>query len=215
MSSSSLPRPLSPQQPQGSPQQPTSSPFTPAFGSEFPVTSLPQPPSSLPPLPQQLREPVSCPLTKTGDKRTVYYMNSFLGCKYYASCSVNNHIVTVMIDTGADCSCFPPALLNGAPVVKMEDSVRIFGFHASSEPHIVDEMVPLELNFEPGKINANFMVCETANNIPIIGADILRSNVGISIDTSSDLLTVKHDVIHVKPSIRSSKKEYLRRKKWE
>ena len=118
-----------------------------------------------------------------------------------------------MIDTGADCSCFPPALLNGAPVVKMEDSVRIFGFHASSEPHIVDEMVPLELNFEPGKINANFMVCETANNIPIIGADILRSNVGISIDTSSDLLTVKHDVIHVKPSIRSSKKEYLRRKR--
>ena len=92
-----------------------------------------------------------------------------------------------MIDTGADCSCFPPALLNGAPVVKMEDSIRIFGFHKSFEPHIVDEMVPLELNFELGKINANFMVCETANNIPIIGADILRSNVGISIDTSSDL----------------------------
>ena len=204
--------PPSPQQPRPSLQQHPDSPFTPVFGS-VPLSSPPSPRPS--PWPPPLEGDVSSPPSdvQAGVSANVRYINSNFGCKYYASCAVNGKVVTFMIDTGADCSCFPPDLIDGAPVEKIDEPFRIFGFHAASEPHIVDEIVPLELSFDPGKIQAKFMVCETAENIPIIGADLLRSNVGISLDTSCDLLTVGNDVIHVKPSVRTSKKEYFRRKR--
>ena len=135
------------------------------------------------------------------------------GCKYFVSADVNGDVITFMVDTGADCSCFPQSLIKNSPIEKMNDPVRIFGFHASSEPHIVDEVVSLELNFEPGTLKSQFMICDTAAEIPIIGADVLRSKSNVSLDTASNLLSIGDDVIHVKPSIRSSKREFYRRKR--
>ena len=118
-----------------------------------------------------------------------------------------------MIDTGADGSCYEPTLMNkDAAVEKLSKPINVYGFQVDSEPRQVTEAVSLTLDFMPGKTTGNFMVCPTAGKIPIIGSDLLQSN-NISLDTSTNILRVDDDVIHVKSSVRSAKKELLRRKR--
>ena len=134
------------------------------------------------------------------------------GKKYYAAAFVNDKINVFMIDTGADGSCYDPTLLNDAPVEQLSKPINVYGFQADSEPRRVTEAASLTLDFFPGKTKGNFMICPTAGKIPIIGADLLQTN-NISLDTSTNILRVDDDVVHVKSSVRAAKKELLRRER--
>ena len=92
--------------------------------------------------------------------------------------------------------------------------ISVFGFQSSGTPSIIKEAVDIRLEMFPATLEARFLVCETNDDVAVIGADILRNHkLKVGLNTSSETLTIGMDVFRTKSSPRASVTEMERRER--
>ena len=164
----------------------------------------------------------SSPAISDEDRSTAPPPNIFIveregsrrGAKFHISGRVGGVATPFIIDTGAEVSLLPRKLIRNSLVSPLPEEIKVFGFQSCGEPSIIKETADVHLALFPSTLAVQFLICETNDDVAVIGADILRDQkLKIGFHTSSETLTIGDDVFRTKTSPRASTKELVRREK--
>ena len=122
-------------------------------------------------------------------------VNSFsseFGSKFYLNGLIGGKSVNCIIDSGAEISLVAPKFVNSESMERLDNAINVRGFQLSGAVTKINYAATIDFDFYPVVLKAKFMICETNQDVAIIGADILRDlNLETGFNTVNECFTLK------------------------